>query len=113
MANIVNQNITLLKGQQATLFEAQSSQLPGIFTAAMNANVLATGDIIDVQLQTKFIDTSPFVDAEGKSFDKSDKIFRVAPLEEEFAYKILLTLRSSSTSNSVSLPYVIQRSPVI
>ena len=113
MGVLDNDTIVLAKGVPQILFTAASGVLPGLFGGKVNGNSITdAGDTVKMTMQVKYTSAGAFVEAEFKEFVKTDKIIRMTPVEENFGYQITLELLSSSVSASVSLEYVVTRSPV-
>lgn len=113
MGVLDNDTIVLLKGVPKILFTATAGVIPGLFAGKVNANSITdAGDTVKMTMQVKYTSGGAFVEAEFKEFVQADKIIRMTPVEENFGYQITLELLNSSVSASVSLEYVVTRSPI-
>jgi len=111
MAEESKGDIVLVKGTPKVLFTAPGGSLPGIFSGKISANdITLAADTVNCKLETKYDTADPFEDAENRDFVKSDNIFRMAPTEETYGWRITLELLNSSTSASVTLGFNIFRS---
>ena len=111
MAEEAKGDIVLSKGVPNVLYTAPGGSLPGIFSGKISANDITDArDTVNLLLETKFDTADPFEAAEDRDFVKSDKICRIAPMEETYGWRLTLELLNSSVSSSVTLGYNIFRS---
>ncbi len=103
------------QGTEKVLFEATGGQLPGFFSGMLDLTQLGNADDeIEVRLEVKYSTGGTLRQAEQPTLaaKQADKILRLTPVEQTYAYKVYGLLNNNGTSVSATLEFIVLRSSV-